>query len=117
MFAVHTQVRPWHLFAVARTADCRFTLTTDNVKAAQAGLTAPYTSVITIAGSIVTRIGETPACSNLLVAHQMIEDDAKAVDVRTRWDPTVPAGVGESASAQAFPKVVSTEPPTAPAAA
>jgi len=47
----------------------------------------------------------------------MNEDDAKAVDVRTRWDTTVPAGVGESASAQAFPKVVSTEPPTAPAAA
>jgi hypothetical protein len=29
---------------------------------------------------------------DLLTAHQVIEDDAKAVDVRTRWDENVPPG-------------------------
>ena len=32
------------------------------------------------------------ALFDLLVQHQVIEDDAKAVDVRTRWDTSVPAG-------------------------
>ncbi len=32
------------------------------------------------------------ALLDLLVVHQVIEDDSKAVDVRTRWDDLVPAG-------------------------
>jgi Holliday junction resolvase RusA-like endonuclease len=32
------------------------------------------------------------AILDLLVAHQVIEDDAKSVDVRTRWDENVPPG-------------------------